>query len=265
MGGCLLTDYLSWASTMFAYNSCPRTRRWWASAGGRCGTSGWRQRAVAGRVAAPPAPGRLLAARLDLRGLLRHPVPGAGRQRLGRRLHQRRVPAARRARRPTQGARRSVVAQVPPPRAAGPGRRLPAGARPVVGPVVVRRPERRDGRADAADLDAGERPAVDGLRGAAGPLGRGAELALPAGAPRRAPPRRPPRPSAGYRPGHGRPRAAHRAVAAVGGPVRGQVVFLQRPAGPAVRPARGGRRLPGLRRRGPHRTDRDPRYPGGGP
>ena len=40
MGGCLLTDNLSWASTMLAYNSCPPTRRWSASAGGRCGTSG---------------------------------------------------------------------------------------------------------------------------------------------------------------------------------------------------------------------------------
>ena len=40
MGGCLLTDNLSWASTMFAYNSCPRIPRWSASAGGRCGSSG---------------------------------------------------------------------------------------------------------------------------------------------------------------------------------------------------------------------------------
>ena len=77
----------------------------------------------------------------------------------------------------------------------------------------------------------------------------GGELAVPAGARRRAPARRPPHP----RPATRRPadaRAAHRVVAAVRGPVRGQVVPLQRPAGPALRPARGGRRLPGLRRRG---------------
>ena len=64
-----------------------------------------RQRALAGGVAAPPAPRRLLAARFDLRGLLRHHLSRARRQRLGRRLHQLRVPAARRPRRPAQGTR----------------------------------------------------------------------------------------------------------------------------------------------------------------
>ena len=48
-------------------------------------------------------------------------------------------------------------------------------------------------------------------------------------------------------------------VAAVGRPVRRQVVLLQRPARPALRPARGGRRLAGLRRRGAHRAAGDPR------
>jgi iron-sulfur-dependent L-serine dehydratase single chain form len=42
-----------------------------------------RQRALAGGVAAPPVPRRLLAARFDLRELLRHHLSGARRQRLG--------------------------------------------------------------------------------------------------------------------------------------------------------------------------------------
>ena len=104
MGGCLLTDNLSWASTMFAYNSCPpdpevvgeRWRDMWHE---RLRGSGlWLREWL--RHQRRDA---LLAARLDLRGLLRDPVPGAGRQRLGRRLHQCRVPAARRPRRPAQG------------------------------------------------------------------------------------------------------------------------------------------------------------------
>ena len=44
-------------------------------------------------------------------------------------------------------------------------------------------------------------------------------------------------------------RAAQGAVTTVRGPVRRQVVLLQRTAGSALRPARGGRRLAGLRRR----------------
>ena len=51
-----------------------------------------RQRALVGGVATPSASRRLLAARLDLRGLLRHHPPRARRQRLGRRLHKLGVP-----------------------------------------------------------------------------------------------------------------------------------------------------------------------------
>ena len=181
MGGCLLTDNLSWASTMFAYNSCPpdpgRGRR---ALAGDVAAAAARQRALAGGVAAPPAPRRLLAARLDLRELRRHHLSGARRQRLGRRLHELGVPAARRTRRPPQRPDRALVAQVPPPRPARSGRRFPPRARPVVGPLAARRRQRRHGRTDAAHLDAGERPALDGLRGSAGSLGRRAELALPA-------------------------------------------------------------------------------------
>src|SRR6478609_2599730 len=90
-----------------------------------------RQRALAGRMAAPPAARRLLGARLDLRGLHRRRVPGARRERLGRRLHQLGVPAARRARRPPQRLDRALVAQVPAPRSARAGRGFPPGARPV--------------------------------------------------------------------------------------------------------------------------------------
>ena len=70
MGGCLLSDNLSWASTMLAYNSCPpdpavvgdRWREMWHE---RLRGSGlW-----LARVAAPPAPRRLLAAWLGMRGL----------------------------------------------------------------------------------------------------------------------------------------------------------------------------------------------------
>ena len=70
MGGCLLGDNLSWASTMFAYNSLPPDpavvgegwREMWLRAPGA-------QRALAGEVAQTSAARRLLAAWLDLRGL----------------------------------------------------------------------------------------------------------------------------------------------------------------------------------------------------
>ncbi len=67
MGGCLLTDNLSWASTMFAYNSCPPDPDVVGEQlAGDVAAAAARQRALAGGVAAPPAPRRLLAARLDL-------------------------------------------------------------------------------------------------------------------------------------------------------------------------------------------------------
>ena len=58
---------------------------------------------------------------------------------------------------------------------------------------------------------------------------------------------------------------ADRAVPVVGGPVRREVVLLQRTTRPPLRPTRGGRRLADLRRRPPHRADGDPRRPGGAP
>ena len=205
-----------------------------------------RQRALAGGVAAPPAPRRLLAARLGLRGLRRDRVPGARGQRLGRRLLQRRLPAAGRARRAAQGAGRSVVAQVPAPR---PARARAIGflqeLRALVGPLAQGRGQRRDGRAHAARLDAGQRAAVDGVRGAARAAGS-AEASWPS-------PRVHPRRAA-----LGDHRIAAPATGATAADrltsrrrcpsaIRRQVVPLRRAAGPALRPARGGRRLAGLR------------------
>ena len=54
-----------------------------------------RDAAVHRAVARPPAPRRLLAARLGVRGLRRHRLSGPGRRRLGGRLHRRGAAAAR--------------------------------------------------------------------------------------------------------------------------------------------------------------------------
>ena len=146
---------------MFAYTTCPPDP---AVVGDRwrddVARAARRRAPLGARVAAPPAPRRLLAPRLRVRGLLGRRVPGARLQRLGRRLLQRGVPAAEPPRRAAQGADRPVVAQVPAPGRAGPRHRLPAGGRALVGPLAEGRRQRRDGRAHAADLDAGERAAV---------------------------------------------------------------------------------------------------------
>ena len=87
--GCHLSAQLSWAATMLAYQSRPPDpalvgERWRRHVAGAA-----RGRAVHARgVAVAPAPRRLLAPRLDLRGLRRLRRAGARHRRLGRRLPQ---------------------------------------------------------------------------------------------------------------------------------------------------------------------------------
>ena len=90
MGGCLLgSDMLGWASTMLAYNARPpdprfvgeRWREMWLERHGA-------HAALRRSLAQPPAARRLLEARLRLRELRRHHLPGLRRRRLGRWLHQ---------------------------------------------------------------------------------------------------------------------------------------------------------------------------------
>ena len=264
MGGCLLTDNLSVGVDDVRLQLLPPR-----PGGGRRALAGdvaraaARQRAVAGGVAAPPAPRRLLAARLGMRGLRGDPGAGARRQRVGRRLHQRRLPAARRdstcrARASWARGRTST-----PTSASRAGRRVPAGAGAVVGPLAVdadngvmdgpccgsgcrrasrRRRPTRSGRAGGSGRPSWPSPQVHGV---AHPLGDHRILA-PGGRPAEVP-----------------ERLTVSSPLSVG-PVRRQVVLLQRPTRPALRPARGGRRLAGLRRRGAHRAAGDPRGAGGG-
>ena len=136
--------------------------------------------AVDPHVARPSAQGRLLAARLGLRGLRRHRDPRVRHRRLDGRLHQQRPAPARGAARAAQGAHRPVAARVPALRHARSGHRLPPGGAALVGPLAQGRRHRRDGRAGAARVDAGVRAAgaVDG-RGA-GTLGGGGRVAVAA-------------------------------------------------------------------------------------
>ena len=108
-------------------------------------------------VAGAPAPRRLLAPGLGVRGLRRDRGRRVRGRRLGRRLHERGPAADRGAARPEEGADRPVVAHVPPRRAARAGDRLPAGVPALVGPLAEGRRHRRHGRARAARLDAGRR------------------------------------------------------------------------------------------------------------
>ena len=128
---------LSWASVMFAYNSLPpdpevvgaRWRDMWVRASRR-------QRPLARDMAAPPAARRLLAAWFHRGGLCRRAMPHHGRQRLGRRLFQRRLQASGPSRRTPPRAHRSMEPQVSPYRGSGPCHRVPAGMRALVGPVA---------------------------------------------------------------------------------------------------------------------------------
>ena len=79
--------------------------------------------AVDRALARPPAPRRVLAARLGVRGLRGHRVPGLRGGRLRGRLHERRASSPRRSLGPAQGARRAVGTRLPgrrPPRPSSP-------------------------------------------------------------------------------------------------------------------------------------------------
>jgi len=102
-----------------------------------------------GAVAAAPALRRLLEARLDPRGLVGDPMPGAGRRRLGRQLHQRRAAPPGRAAGAAARHHRALGPHLPAGWRAGPGDRLPAGSPALVGPVAEGPRHRRDEGTDA--------------------------------------------------------------------------------------------------------------------
>ena len=181
MGGCLLVDKFAWGSTMFAINATPpdpalvgdKWRDMWLE---RLEGSGfWLE-----EWHSPPAPRRVLQARLDLRGLFGDPVPGLSRRRLGGRLLERDLSHAREAEGAAQGPGRAVGAQVSAFRLPRPADRLPAGVPALVGQVAEGHRDRRDGRADAARLHAGSAPPGTWYAGTARALGGGGELAEPA-------------------------------------------------------------------------------------
>jgi predicted acyl esterase len=106
-------------------------------AGDVAGASGERA-AVPGNLDPAPAPRRLLAAWLGVRGLRRDPVSGVRGRRLDRRLHQRHSAPPRTARGPAQGPDRAVGACLSAFRAARPADRLPAGHAALVGALAER-------------------------------------------------------------------------------------------------------------------------------
>src|SRR5262249_60826039 len=80
-------------------------------------------------VAEPPAPRRLLAARIGVRGLRGHRVPGLRGERLGGWLLQRGAAAARGPELPAQGPDRPLAARLPRRgQRAGPAARRPPRA-----------------------------------------------------------------------------------------------------------------------------------------
>ena len=87
-----------------------------------CGSSGSRARRPSSSLARPPAPGRVLEARLGVRGLWRDPVPGLRDRRLGGRLLERGAAPARGARR-ARARGWSVRGRTRYPAQACPGRR----------------------------------------------------------------------------------------------------------------------------------------------
>jgi len=129
-------------------------------------------------VAHPPAPRRLLAPRLGLRGLRADPGSGLRHRRLGRRLLERDPAPPGRPARPPQGARRPVVARVSAGRRARSGDRVPPGVPALVGPLAEGRRHGGHGRADAPRLGPGPGAAGRVPLRAPGPLGRRGALAV---------------------------------------------------------------------------------------
>ena len=136
------------------------------------GTAARVHQALDPHLARAPAARRVLAARVRVRGLRGRRGARVRDRRLDRRLHEQRPAPARGARRAAQGPHRPVAPRPAAPRHARPGDRVPPGGAALVGLLAQRRRYGRDGRADAARLDAGvgAARAVDG-RGA-GALGR---------------------------------------------------------------------------------------------
>ena len=153
---------------MFAHNSPPaRSRR---VVGDRWREM-WLERLAAAAsgstLAAPPAPRRVLEARLGVRGLRRHPVRGLRRRRLGGRLLERDPATHGRADGPKKGLIGQWAHRYPAHGAAGPGRRLPAGLACAGGTTGCKGVEHRHRRrAAAARVDAGQRAARTALRDA---------------------------------------------------------------------------------------------------
>ena len=90
MGGCLLNDNHWWGDIMLAYQARPRgpgaVRRRMAR---QLAEAPQRDAVLARDLDEAPGARRLLAPRLDLRGLWRDPMPGDADRRLGRCLYQR--------------------------------------------------------------------------------------------------------------------------------------------------------------------------------
>ena len=266
MGGCLLTDNLSWASTMFAYTSCPpdpevvgdRWRDMWHE---RLRGSGlwldewlrhqrrdayWRHGSICEDFSAIECPVLAVSGWADgysnsvFRLLVgaRRAAQGAGRAR-GRtstRTWASPVPPSASCRSSCAGGTAGCGTSTT---ASWTSRCCGSGCRRACRPSTAY--EERPGR--WVGEPSWPSPQVHAV---AHPLGDHRILR-----PDREPPADRPEPPRG-------------AVPAVGGPVRRQVVLLQRSARPALRPARGGRRLARVRRRGAHRADGDPRLPGRG-
>ena len=130
----------------------------------------------------PPAPRRLLAAGLGVRGLRGDRRAPCTRSAAGPTATATRPAADRGPARPAQGADRPVVARLPAGRRARPGDRLPAGVPALVRPAAQGHRHRDHGRAEAARVDAGPRRAGRPPRRAPRALGRRAGVAAAAGA-----------------------------------------------------------------------------------
>ena len=160
-----------WATTSRGRRSCSPstpcrpTPSWWATAGARCGSSGSRAAACGStRGCATSTATTTGSTARSARTTRPCEVPVMAVSgwadgysnavfRLMANLHG-----------PREGAGRSVEPQVPAPGRARPGHRLPAGDAALVGSLAQGRRDRDHGRADAAGLDAGQRPADHQLR-----------------------------------------------------------------------------------------------------
>jgi uncharacterized protein len=164
MGGCLLNDNLSWASTMFAYSSRPPD----PTLLGETWRELWLHRLEHTVL--------LVAQWLDhqrrdrqwqhgsVRELRGDPMPGVCGRRLGGRLLQRDPAPAGGPERAAEGADRPVGAPIPPFRHTRPPDRLPPGVPALVGSVAEGHRHRDHGGADVPGVAAGERAAQGALR-----------------------------------------------------------------------------------------------------